>query len=78
MTVGQLVARLKEYNQDSLVYVPYNLDGKNGTAQFIANVHHTNLPIPGISISSDVAILPGLMEDFVCDGDSDEERQGES
>jgi len=79
MTVGQLIDRLKEYPLDALVYVPCSLQGKNGTVQFIARVPHTNLPIPGIAIPDDVALLPGEMEDFILDPDaSDDERQGES
>ena len=78
MTVKQLIECLKTHDQDAIVYVPSSLDGTNGTVQFVAKVPHVNISIPGVTITDDVALLPGEMEQFVCDGDSDEERQGDS
>jgi len=79
MTVQQLIHRLMDYPPEAIVYVPSNTDGKNGTLQFVANVPHVEIPIPGIRIDDDVALLPGDMEHFILeDGASDEDRQGES
>lgn len=79
MTVQQLRDRLNEYPPDALVYVPCSLDGKNGTVQFVTRVPYVNLPIPGIAIADDVALLPGAMEHFVLGPNAtDEDRQGES
>lgn len=79
MTVQQLIDRLAAFPKDALVYVPIAQDGSNGTVQFVAEVPHTDIPIPGIRISNDVALLPGMMEHFILPDDaSDEDRQGES
>lgn len=79
MTVQQLIDRLKAYPPDALVYAPCSMQGNNGTVQFIARVPHLNLPIPGIKIDDDVALLPGKMEGFILEADApDEERQGDS
>jgi hypothetical protein len=79
MTVQQLIDSLRLYPPDSLVYIPISQDGANGTVQFVGRFPHTNLPVPGISITEDVALFPGEMERFVVAPDApDEERQGES
>ena len=77
MTVKELIERLSTFNQEAMVYVPSNNNGQNDTVRFVANMLHTSLPIQGIRIDPDVALLPGDMEQFVTDSENIEDRMGD-
>ncbi len=73
MTVGELVDILNQVDRDRLVYVPDH----DGTAQIVAAVvdmKHLNIPIPGISIADDVAIIPASLMEILHDEHDDEEE----
>ena len=75
MTVRELINKLRNCDQSAIVYVPLNEDGKNGTAQCVARFQHTEISIPGIAVSDDVAILPGEMMARFIGSPSDEQEQ---
>lgn len=78
MTVRELITRLAEYDQDAMVYIPTNDTGKNDTVRFVGAMAHTDLPIKGIRITPDVALLPGEMERYITDSDKIEDRMGDA
>lgn len=78
MTVRELIGRLSEFDQDAMVYIPSNNTGENDTVRFVVHMPHTGLPIQGIVVTPDVALLPGNMEQYVTDSDKIEDRIGDT
>ena len=59
MTVGELVDILAQVDRGRTVYVP-DLDGTAQIAVAVVDLQHVNLPIEGIVIPDDVAIMTTL------------------
>jgi len=77
MTVKDLIERLSTFPHDAMVYIPTNDTGKNDTVRFVCHMPHGNLPIAGIAISPDVALLPGEVEHYITTSDKIEDRMGD-
>ena len=59
MNVGELVDILIQCDRERQVYVP-DLDGTAQVAVAVVDLKHVNLPIEGIAVSDDVAIMTAL------------------
>ena len=59
MNVGELVDILSQVDRDRNVYVP-DLDGTAQIAVAVVDLQHVNLPMEGIKIPDDVAIMTAL------------------
>ena len=59
MTVGELVDILSQVDRERTVYVP-DLDGTAQIAVAVVDLKHVNLPIEGVVIPDDVAIMTVL------------------
>ena len=57
MTVGEVVDILSLVERERLVYVP-DKDGKAELVAAIVDLRHCDLPIEGISIPDDIALIP--------------------
>lgn len=78
MTVKELTELLAQFDPDAMVYIPSNDTGKNDTVRFVTGVDHRNLPIDGIRIAPDVALLTGDMEHYVTNSEKFEDRMGDA
>ncbi len=56
MTVGQVIAALSQFDRDRSVYVP-DVDGTAQIAVAVVDLEHVNLPIAGVTIPNDVALM---------------------
>ena len=59
MNVGELVDILSQVDRERTVYVP-DLDGTAQIAVAVVDLQHVHLPIEGITIPNDVAIMTTL------------------
>ena len=59
MTVGELVDILAQVDRERTVYVP-DLDGTAQIAVAVVDLQHVNLPMEGVKIPDDVAIMTAL------------------
>ena len=59
MTVGELVDLLSKVDRERTVYVP-DLDGTAQIAVAVVDLKHVNLPMEGVVIPDDVAIMTAL------------------
>jgi hypothetical protein len=78
MTKRELIDRLEPYDDDAMIYIPSNDTGKNDPVAFVCHMPHTHLPIAGIHIPPDVALLTGDMEQFVTSSLKIEDRMGDT
>lgn len=73
MNVGELVDILNQVDRDRLVYVPDH-EGKAQIVAAVVDMRRENIPIPGISIADDVAIIPASLMDILHDEHDDDEE----
>ena len=59
MNVGELVDILAQVERGRTVYVP-DLDGTAQIAVAVVDLKHVNLPVEGVTIPDDIAIMTAL------------------